>query len=283
MRSKDGPPLLAARQHGVVTRAQLLALGRSPSAVDRAVAAGRLHRLHRGVYALGHPALSRHGRWMAAVLACGDGAALSHLSAAHLHGLVDHSPSPAHVTTPRTRKDVRGVATHRTRCLHDNEVTRKNGIPVTSVQRTLTDLADMAPARVMRRALHQAEVLYGVTPSPINGRRGTRRLREEPDRSRSELERAFARVMEQAGIERPAQNARVYGMEVDFVWAGRRLIVELDGWRYHRSRQAFERDRERDQALTGAGWRVLRFTHRQVTAHPGHVARTVGAALACRG
>ena len=219
---------------------------------------------------------------MAAVLAAGTGAALSHRSAAHLHGLITRSPPFADVTTPRATKRMAGVTRHRTRQLGEHEVTRTSGIPVTTVARTIVDLAEVADRRTVERAAGRAEILYGVTPSPINGRRGATRLTHAPDRSRSELERRFKRLCEQAGIAVGEHNAKVHGIEVDFLWRERRLVVELDGWRYHRSRAAFEDDRARDQALARAGFRVVRFTYRQVTERPEEVARTLRAALASR-
>lgn len=273
---------MAARQHGVITRRQLRECGLSDRTVSAWVAAGRLHRVHRGVYALGHAALSREGRWMAAVLAAGPGAVLSHRSAAHLYGLITRSPSLADVTTSRGGRRTRGIAIHRTRKLEEHEVTRRNGIPVTSVERTVVDLADVATRRTVERAAGQAEMAYGITPSPINGRRGARWLRGAPDRSRSELERAFVKLCRREGLACGEQNVRVAGFEVDFLWREQRLVVELDGWRYHRTRQAFERDRERDQALAREGFGVLRFTHRQVTERGGDVALTLRAALASR-
>ncbi|HEV2062258.1 MAG TPA: type IV toxin-antitoxin system AbiEi family antitoxin domain-containing protein, partial [Solirubrobacteraceae bacterium] len=251
---------MAARQHGVITRAQLRACGVTDRMVTGWLANGRLHRVHRGVFALGHPALSREGRWMAAVVACGEGAVLSHRSAAHLQGLIDRSPSLTDVTPPRAGGPVKGIRRHRSRRLTESDVTTHVGIPVTAVERTLNDLADVETDRVLRRALRQADVLYGVTPSSIDGRRGASRLRAEPERSRSELERTFARLCEEHRLPRPEHNVTLGGVEVDFLWRGRGLVVELDGWRYHRSRQAFEDDRARDQALARAGHRVLRFT-----------------------
>ena len=215
---------------------------------------------------------------MAAVLACGHGAVLSHRSAAHLHGLIDRSPSLTDVTAPRAGRPLGGVRRHRSRDL--GGVTRRDGIPVTTVERTLNDLADVSPERVVARALRQAEVLYGISPSPINGRRGAARLTRAPDRSRSELERTFKRLCARHGLPEPEHNVRIAGLEVDFLWREQRLVAELDGWRYHRGRQAFEDDRARDQALARAGVRVIRFTHRQVTDRHGDVARTVRAALA---
>jgi hypothetical protein len=271
---------VAARQHGVVSRRQLHECGLTDRAIATWLRAGRLHRVHRGVYALGHAALSQEGRWMAAVLACGRAAVLSHRSAAHLWGLLARSPSLADVTTPRPGGRVEGVRRHRTRRLEEHDVTEHYAIPVTTVERTLVDLADVAPDRVVRRALHQAEIAYGVTRSPINGRRGANRLSQPPDRTRSVLEREFGRLCETHGIARPENNASVAGLEVDFVWRAQRVVVELDGWAFHRTRHAFERDRERDQALAREGFAVLRFTHRQVTERAWDVARTVRAALA---
>jgi very-short-patch-repair endonuclease len=272
---------LARRQHGVVTRAQLLEIGLSNGAIGRAVDARRLHPVHRGVFAVGHAALSQEARWMAAVLASGPGAVLSHRSAAHLWGLVRRSPSLTDVTTTRAKRNVRGVAVHRTRRLDPHETTTHRGIPVTTVSRTLTDLADAATAKELQRARHEAEIRYHVTPSPINGRRGAAKLAQEREPSRSELERRFRRVCERAGVEMPQHNIFVAGEERDFVWPAERLVVEVDGWETHRTRFAFENDRARDQALARAGWRSLRFTWRQVTDEPDEVAATLRAALAC--
>lgn len=216
---------------------------------------------------------------MAAVLAGGEGAVLSHRSAAHLHGLLTRSPAFADVTAPRSGGRLQGLQRHRTRRLEGRDVTTRRGIPVTTVQRTVTDLAEVADRRTVERAAGQAEIAYGITPTPIDGRRGAKRLKAPPDRSRSELERAFKRLCEERGLPRPEHNARVHGLEVDFLWREQRLVVELDGWRYHRSRRAFEDDRARDQALVRAGFAVLRFTHRQATEAPVRVAATVRAAL----
>ena len=216
---------------------------------------------------------------MAAVLAAGPGAVLSHRSAAHLWGLIRRSPSLVDVTTPRAPRNVRGVAVHRTRRLTQEETTSHRGIPTTTVARTLTDFADRATTSEVRRVRHQAEIAYGITPSPINGRRGAARLKDEPDRSRSKLERAFLRLCEERSLPPPENNAHVNGIEVDFLWRDQRVVVEVDGWEYHRTRHAFETDRARDQALARTGHRVLRFTHRQLQSDAAGVARTVRAAL----
>jgi very-short-patch-repair endonuclease len=230
------------------------------------------------VYAVGHSALTREGWWLAGVLAVGGDAVLSHRSAAELWGIRTRGWPKVDVTTTRSTRAMKGIDLHRTRRL--NAITERKGIPVTTPDRTLVDLAEVLPEDEVQRALHQAQTLsliaHDTGPDPINGRRGTAKLRAPKDPSRSVLERRFKRLCRDAGIEEPENNVMVAGLEVDFLWRERRLVVELDGWQYHRSRQAFERDRERDARLTRAGHTVLRFTHRQVTERPGEV---VGAVL----
>lgn len=219
---------------------------------------------------------------MAAVLAAGPGAVLSHRSAAHAWRLQSRSPAVVDVTTCRTQRRIEGVAVHRARRLEEHEVTRWRGIPVTTVTRTLVDLADRATDDELQRALHSAEILYSLDLSAARteGRKAATRLRGPRDRSRSELERAFARLCERSGIATPANNACVAGLEVDFVWPEAMVVVELDGWRFHKSRHAFELDRRRDAKLARAGHRVVRFTYRQVTERPHEVVATLRAALA---
>jgi very-short-patch-repair endonuclease len=262
----------------------LFDLGVGPSAVDRWRRMGRLHRLHRGVYAVGHPGLSQEGRWMAAVLAAGPDAVLSHRSAANLWGVSRRTSVVLDVTTPHSRRTIRGVAVHRTRRLEARDTTERSGIPTTTLGRTLVDLAEAVPSHELQRALHQAEIMYSLTSrelcaAAIHGRKHAGTLAAPRDRSRSELERDFKRLCERHEIERPQNNAKIEGMEVDFVWPERGVVVELDGWRYHRTRHAFETDRERDAVLATGGWRVLRFSYRQVTERPATVARTLKAAL----
>jgi hypothetical protein len=244
---------LAARQYGVVTRAQLVAVGMSEEAIARRMRSGRLHRLHRGVYAVGHTALSQHGRWLAAVLACGDGALLSHRSAAALWGLRPTSATMIDVTVPpgnghRTKDHLRVHRRTRTPEVHC-------GIPVTSPYCTL---ADLAAAKIPRHQLARA--------AEIAERRGLA-VFELDDRTRSPLEDAFLALCP----EPPVVNGKVEGLEVDFHWPDARLVVETDGHEHHGTRAAFERDRARDQRLVAAGWSVLRFTHRQVLGEPERV------------
>lgn len=233
---------IAIRQHGVVTRGQLLAAGVAAKTVTRMADEGALHRLHRGVYAVGHRAIGEKGRAMAAVLACGPGAVLSHLWAAALWGLCPWPKGDVDVmaTSGRGRP---GIRIHRTRALLNAEVTRHHGIRVTRPARTLADL------RQPRRLVAEAQVRR-LIPSPAEGI------------TRSELERRFLRLIEEAGLPTPLMNQRVEGFEVDAVWPEERLVVELDGWEFHRTREAFERDRERDAVLTAAGWRPMRLTAR---------------------
>jgi putative AbiEi antitoxin of type IV toxin-antitoxin system/uncharacterized protein DUF559/transcriptional regulator with AbiEi antitoxin domain of type IV toxin-antitoxin system len=278
---------LAVRQHGVVALRQLAALGVTQRAVSHRAAAGRLHRIHRGVYAVGHPRLTRHGHWMAAVLAAGPGAALSHASAAALWDIrataatrIDVSVSAAGGRAKRPR-----VRVHRASTLKHDEVTDHHAIPVTTPARTLLDLAASLPRRALERALDQAEILELFDLSALTalasthaGERGakalTRALMEHEAGTtvtRSELEECFLALCVEHGVERPRPGARVAGLEVDFLFPTRRLVVELDGYRYHRTRSAFERDRERDAILAAAGLRTLRFTHRQLTRRPQSV------------
>src|SRR4051812_20262121 len=286
---------LAQRQHGVVARGQLRRIGLSDHAIDRRLAAGRLHALHRGVDAVGHPLLSRHGVWMAAVLACGPDAVLSHAAAAALWELRASGPVRIDVTVPaaggRTRPPLRG---HRTATLRPEERGAHRGIPVTTPARTLLDLAPSLTRRQLERALDQSEVLRLFDLSSLDaliashaGERGVARLRVALQRhtagttlTKSELEERFLSLCDDAGIARPKVNTIVEGLEVDFHFPHHRLIVETDGWEFHRGRAAFENDRRRDAALARAGYRTLRFTHRQITTAPDEVARTLRAGSA---
>jgi hypothetical protein len=224
--------------------ALLRALGLGSRAVQQRARAGRLRRLHRGVYAVGHGVLRPEGRRLAAVLACGEGAVLSHRSAASHWGLLETQGALIDVTAPRGRHGGEGIRLHRSRFLDARDTTTHEGIPITTVPRTLLDLAATIQPHRLERALAQAQRLQLYDHRAIadviarsNGHRATTALtkaisREDPKWTRSELE----------------------------YWPTHRLIVELDGWETHRTRAAFEQDRARDAALTAAGWRVVRFT-----------------------
>jgi very-short-patch-repair endonuclease len=243
------------------------------SAVARRVAAGRLHRLHRGVYAVGHPGVSLEGRWMAAVLASGTGAALSHGSAAVHWGLLRPLSGPIDVSVPTGAGRARraGIRLHRRQALERSDVTRHRGIPATTPARTVADLKGTMPPRLARRARRQAEVLG----FPLGGLCS--------DRSRSDLEAAFLGLCRRHGLPSPQVNARVGRWTVDFLWLSPRLVVETDGYLYHRGSIAFEDDRERVLGLRVLGYDVLCFTGRHVSAEPERVAALVGDALRSRG
>jgi very-short-patch-repair endonuclease len=283
---------LAGRQHGVVARRQLHALGVDDDAIAYRVRAGRLHRVHDGVYAVGHTVLTRHGWWMAAVLAAGPEGVLSHAAAAALWELRASAAVIIDVTVPGTGSRKReGLRVHRARDLTGQTTTHER-IPVTTPERTILDLAATLQRRPLERLLDQAEnarladvASLAALARAHTGHHGASRLlatldAHEPGTTltKSGLEERFLAMCRDAGLPRPRVNAWVEGFEVDFVFAERRLLVETDGWSWHRSRHAFERDRHRDAVHARAGWRTLRFTDRQLTTDPAGVAATVTAA-----
>jgi hypothetical protein len=289
---------LAARQHGVVTHQQLVELGFGRSGIQHRLRARRLHRLHRGVYAVGHPNLSESGRLMAAVLACGPDAVLSHQSAGALWGFRASQRRLIDVTAPRRNQGRRsGIALHLVRDLHSEDRACVESIPVTSLARTLLDLAGVVRLDDLGRALEQAERLRLFDLLAVDaliersyGRRGVRSLRrallayrELPHLTRSEFERRFLALCRDAGLPTPAANAWVIGHEVDVLWAEQLLVVELDSRSYHQTRAAFERDRIRDAALQLAGYLVLRVTRRRLDSEPEAVIRTIRSLLSARG
>src|SRR3954447_19053427 len=257
---------LAGRQHGVVGRAQLLAAGVEPTAIKRRVQAGRLHLLYRGVYAVGHPALTQNGCWMAAALATGG--VLSHRSAGALwcirrwQGRID-------VTTRWARRAQSGLLLHRA-ALAPDEITVRDGIPVTTPARTLLDLAGVLQRHQLQQAINEAEILRLPGPHHLASRyptkRGTRALRAlaPPAHTKRDLEARFHTFLNDRRFPRPQTNVLIEGKEIDAAWPGLRLIVELDSWEYHRTRRAFEDDRRRDRLLAAAGWRVVRITWRDL-------------------
>jgi very-short-patch-repair endonuclease len=262
---------IAARQHGLVTIGQLHLAGLDKSAVARRVAAGRLHRVFRGVYAVGHAGLGNEGRWMAAVLACGDGAALSHRSAAELWRLLDPADGPIHVIVPVAggRRGRDGLRIHRVPSLPTAATTRRDGIAVTTPARTLADLRTTLSHGELRTAVRQAEFLgLPIDPHAL-----------VPDRTSSELERLFLRLVRRHRLPAAEVNARIAGLEVDFLWREQRLIVETDGYHYHRGSVAFEDDRARDNRLMSCGYDVLRFTYKRVVDEPDAVVALVRARL----
>jgi very-short-patch-repair endonuclease len=283
---------LAASQHGVVSRRQLLELGLSPQAIQHRIKRGRLHRVDRGVYSVGRPELSQRGRWMAAVIACGPGAVLSHGSAAALWGIDEERGRLIDVAVPASSRCRReGVRTHRCRSLKQTHVARNDGIPVTTVIRTLVDNAAHLDRAAMERAVNEADRLGLVDPESLRsaldfcgGVPGVASLRTLLDRrtfrlTDSDLERRFLAIVDATGLARPLTRQRLNGFRVDFHWPDLGLVVETDGLRYHRTPAQQARDRVRDQAHTAAGLVPLRFTHEQVRYEPDHVRRTLEAVV----
>jgi Transcriptional regulator, AbiEi antitoxin/Protein of unknown function (DUF559) len=263
---------LAAREYGVVTLAQLLGLGLGEHGVYERVRTGRLLRLHRGVYAVGHEQLRGDGYRLAAVLACGPGAVLSHASAAALWSIRASAATIIDVTVPSRagRLSRSGIRIHRSGRLGVQEVTTKDAIPVTTVARTLLDLADVLPEQALKRAIDESEYLrlFDLTSlvavvSANPGRRGATLLKvaaEPPHLTRSELEIRFLTLCARHSIPEPQTNQIVCGYEVDAFWPEANLVVELDGYAAHGTRRAFQRDLARDRRLVGAGYRPIRVT-----------------------
>jgi very-short-patch-repair endonuclease/predicted transcriptional regulator of viral defense system len=279
---------LVREQHDLVTRQQLLELGYSSRAIKHRVAKGRLHPVGRGVYAVGTPNLTRHGRWMAAVLMCGPEAALSDESAAALLEIRADRGGEIEVSVPsHVSRRPRGVLVHRRKRRGPWEVTRHNGIPVTSPACTLVDLATRLGRKQLEAAVNQADKRDLIDPESLRSaleklarRPGVAVLRELLDRrtfrlTDSELERYFLPIVRRVGLPPPETGERVDGFDVDFYWPDFDLVVETDGLRYHRTPSQQARDRLRDQAHLGAGTTPLRFTHEQVRFEPEHVERTL--------
>lgn len=284
---------LVRRQHGVIARAQLLRLGFSRHAIAHRLATGRLHPVLHGVYAVGRPDLTREGRWMAAVLAAGDAASLSHASAAALWGIRPPAAGPIEVVVPNsTPRIARGITIHRSRVLEPHDLTRRLRIPVTSPARTIIDIAPRLSRKQLERTISEADRLDLVSPDrlrdALDGRRrtpGVSVLRATLDArtfrlTASELERLFLAIVKAAGLPLPETGRRVNGFVVDFFWPALGLVVEADGLRYHRTPAQQARDRLRDQAHTAAGLVALRFTHEQIAKEPAHVVAVLRAVAA---
>jgi very-short-patch-repair endonuclease len=277
---------IADRQHGVVTRRQLEGCGLGSKAITIRVRKGQLHRLHRGVYAVGHRVLSWRSRWMAAVLACGEGTVLSHDSAAALWGLLRPMDGPIHVSTPMTsgRARRRGIHVHRCPSLAEPSssssslpirggrgrrllTTYRDRVPVTTVARTIEDLRGHLPPHLLRRATRQAEL------------KGYRLEHIETDRTRSDLETLFLSLCRRYRLPTPEVNVKLGRWEVDFLWRSQSLVVEIDTWTYHRGSVAFEDDHARDLDLRQRGYTVLRFSDTQLENEPERVAADIREAL----
>ena len=286
---------LATRQHGIVARRQLQDLGFGEEAIKTRLAEGRLHHIHEEVYAVGHRRLAVRAPWWAAILAYGPGAVLSHQSAAVLWEVRRRRRGPIHVTAPCGRQGLRrrkGIWIHRCK-LTAADVTRRDGFPVTTLARTLFDLAEVAPFDQLKGAAEEAERLKLLRLRELEqvcergrGRRAlrpVRRLIDElgpPDEGRSPLEIRFPAFVREHRLPPPAQNVHVLDHEVDALWPAAKLIVELDSWEYHGHRAAFERDRARDPKLMIAGYRTLRVTHRRLDREANQLAAEIRQLLA---
>lgn len=300
LRSRDDDrslATLAARQHGVVGRLQLVEAGWSAGAIEKRIRSGRLHRLYAGVYAVGHRVTSREGRWLAAVLASGPEAVLSHWSAAGLWMIRPNSRSIVDITGPRKSRSWDGIHRHH-KTLPDDEVTIEKGIPVTTVPRTIFDLAATESADVVAnflreseyRGLHDRLSLWDLVEC-YPGRRGVRkvrtaldRLREEPPgRSLSRLEERLAPFLRLHRLPQPRFNDWILlgnkRYQVDCHWPETGQIVELDGWEGHGTRAAFREDRARDRSLRVAGYSVTRLTWNQLDDEPEVIASDLRALL----
>jgi hypothetical protein len=277
---------LARTQHGVVAHWQLLVLGLGPDAIQRWVRNGRLHRIHRGVYAVGHRALSSLGYALAAALAYGDGALVGYRSAAWLWDVLDDARQVIDVVAVAKRQSRRGIRFHSTVSLHPDDVGERDGVPVTSLARTLLDVAEVVPQRRLVYAIERAEKSRTFDLAAIrellarsHGRHGLKALKAalreiEPEalHAHEGIERLFIDFCRRYGLGLPAMNASVEGFTVDALWADRKLIVELDSWEHHKSRRSFEEDRRRDAVLTVAGYRVVRVTDRMLRSDPDGLA-----------
>jgi very-short-patch-repair endonuclease len=270
--------LIAGRNHGVVTRRQLLEAGITPSEIKHRVRAGALIREYPRVYRVGHCARSLEARYLAAVRACGDGALLSGRAAAHLFGLLKGPPPPPEVTTPTERR-IAGIGTRRCRGSNGRDAARVRGIPVTTVRRTLVDLSALLNPDELARACHEASVRYDTTPAQVEAvlaRRPTspgaaelrKVLRGDVPVTLSTLERRFLALLNDAGLRLPQTNRRVDRRRVDCRWPEQRLTVELDGYRYHRSRHAWEQDRLREREARARGDEFRRYTYGDVFEQP---------------
>ncbi len=272
-----------------MARRQLLALGFTTGAIRHRLEKGRLHAVRSGIYAVGRPELTQHGKWMAAVLSCGTEAVLSDRSGAELWQLTSLRAHPVEVTVPSgVARRQRGIVVHR-RALSPGEITRRDGIPVTTPVATLVDLASRLECGALEAAVNEADELDLVSPERLRAaldeaprRPGVGVLRRVLDHrtftlTDSELERRFLRLARRAGLPAPLTQQRVNGFRVDFHWPQLGLVVETDGLRYHRTPAQQAGDRSRDQAHAAAGLTPLRFTHAQVTFEPAHVEATLAA------
>jgi very-short-patch-repair endonuclease len=278
---------LAQRQYGVVSRAQLLALGLTRTQITARLESGRLHALHRGVYAVGHRPRHREAAWLAAILACGEGAVLSHQSAAVLWRMADREGGLPHVTVRGRHRLPRII-------VHEAHLTRRDmqvrfGIPVTSPARTLIDLAHALDADEFDRVAREAQYrnLFDVPAlrDALQRRPASRvrRMLDDIAPTQSKMEDRMLRICRRYRLPQPRTQQWNSGRRIDFLWPEQRVAVEADSWEGHGTPWAFQADRDQSNALQLAGYVILRFTHADITRRPAHVAQQIRAALAGAG
>jgi len=278
---------LVRAQHGVITRRQLIALGFDDDAIKHRLRSGRLHRIHAGVYAVGRPDLTRHGHWMAAVLAGGTGAGLSHRDATALYEVLPPRLGPIHISVPRSGGRRRaGIRPHRRPWLTEDHITTHRGIPVTGIVLTLVDISATEPLGRLTQAVNEADKRDLVDPDTLRseldafaGHPGVKTLRALLDEASfvltdSELEDRFLPIARRAGLPVPHKRT-VNAHKVDFHFPELALVVECDGLRYHRTQLQQAADLRRDQAHLAAGLLPLRFSHGQIRHEPGYVEQTL--------
>ena len=283
---------IASRQRGIVTRAQLRAARIGDDTIDRMARSGRLHRMHPGVFAVGHQALAPLARETAALLALGEGAYLSHLSAAALWGMLPTGDGPVDVLLHPGRAHARaGIRVHRTSHLEPRDSRLREYLPVTSPARTLLDLADVLTGRPLEKALEEAWAHRLVRQPAVNdvihranGRRGAKRLsallgHAGTTRSFSGGEDKLLALLRQAELPLPIMNAHLHGHRVDYYWPKNGLVLELDSIQFHSSRPVFERDRRKTAVLTAAGLRVMHATGSQLDEEPLAILTRIAQAL----
>lgn len=291
---------MAGRQHGIITRSQLRELGFRDGAIDERIASGYLQPLFWGTFAVGHRAITRQGHMLAAVLACERGTVLSHGSAAELLGLWDKRLPVMHVIPPDwSGRKIDGIRWHRVRLPPPDELEIRNGIPCTTVSRTLVDMAGWTGWSSMRRLVEQAAILRQLDVEEIDRilslgrRRGAPRLRtilapwrgtrEQRPVVRSRLEARLLPLLIREGLPVPRTNVKLrveeHLFEIDLLWEEQRLAIETDGEETHNTRAAFQRDRKRDQILTATGYRTSRITWEQVRDEPNAVVNRVARML----
>ena len=277
---------VAGRQHGVVSSMQLAEAGFDKDAIARAVSTGRLHRLHRSVYAVGHIPTTKHSRWMAAVLACGPGAVLSHRSAATLWRIREAETARAEVTIPPGSGRRRPTILIHRATLRPDDVTTHERIPVTTPERTLIDLTTQIDDDELDRALREATFRRRLSlPSLLSAldhkpNRRVRRAIAGYAETRSRLEDDFLRLLDRHGIPRPERQYPIDGHRVDFCWPEQRVVVETDGWEGHGTRLAFQLDRTQTNALQLSGYIVIRLTATDVRRRRRHTVDIIRRALA---